>query len=89
MTIMLIFWFLFGLVTYRQAVNKGYNKWIGLIMGILFGVFSVYVYALLVDKNKAFLLEQQEKMYEQLTKQEQYLKDLELRINTRIDNIKQ
>lgn len=88
MEIMVIFWFLLGLVTYRQAVNKGYNKWCGLIMGILFGIFAVYVYALLVDKNKAFLLEKQEKMYEHIAKQEQYLKDLELRINTRIDNIK-
>lgn len=49
--ISLIIWLLCGFVCYKMAENKGYNKYLAGVLGVLFALISVIIYACLSPKK--------------------------------------
>ncbi len=49
--ISLIIWLLCGFACYKMAENKGYNKYLAGVLGVLFALIPVIVYACLSPKK--------------------------------------
>lgn len=47
----LIIWILCGIGCYNLAEKKGYNKLLAMVIGILFGLIALAIYACLSNKN--------------------------------------